>query len=167
MALRCRGSCSLFSPIAQKMRDNSGTSTSDWFLQLKSEWQQWPETPALISRIRTSSSHHTPHRYSDSVEGKGQGRAKSLKRFTPLTPLGSPKCDIAEQHHPIRDRYRCDDNSPGSETGKTNIDCYSKSKSATSALSPGPKASARQGPEHSRRLNRSSMNRIVADDMLP
>jgi hypothetical protein len=123
--------------------------------------------PALIPRIHTSFSHHNPRRCSDSVEGKEQGRAKSLKRFTPLTPLGSPKCDIAEQHHPIRDMYRCDDNSPGSQTGKTNIDCYSKSKSATSALSPGPKASARQGPGVDRRRNRSRMNRIVADDMLP
>ena len=30
--------------------------------------QQRPETPALIRRIHTSSSHHTPHRCSDSAE---------------------------------------------------------------------------------------------------
>ena len=42
-----------------------------------------------------------------------------------------------------------------------------KSKSATSALRPGPKAKAMQGPGVSRRRNRSRMNRIVADDMLP
>ena len=35
---------------------------------LTTEWQQRPETPALISRIHTSSSHHTHHQRSDSAE---------------------------------------------------------------------------------------------------
>ena len=60
--------CTSFSPIAQKLRDKSGTSTSDLFLQLETKWQQRPETPALIRRIHTSSSHHTPHQCSDSAE---------------------------------------------------------------------------------------------------
>ena len=63
-----RLSCTSFSPIAQKLRDKSGTSTSDLFLQLGTKWQQRPETPVLISRIHTSSSHHTPHQCSDSAE---------------------------------------------------------------------------------------------------
>ena len=61
-------SCTSFTPVAQKMRDNSGTSPSNLFLQLKTEWQQRPETPALIRRIHTSSSHHTPHQCTDSAE---------------------------------------------------------------------------------------------------
>ncbi|ABB34862.1 hypothetical protein Syncc9605_1105 [Synechococcus sp. CC9605] len=50
------------------MRDSSGTSPSDLFQQLGAKWQQWPETPALISRIHTSSCHHAPHQCSDSAE---------------------------------------------------------------------------------------------------
>ena len=50
------------------MRDNSGISHSDRFQQLSAKRQQRPETPALISRIHTSSSHHTPHQSSDSAE---------------------------------------------------------------------------------------------------
>ena len=61
-------SCTTSRPVAQKTRDNSGTSPSGLFLQLRAKWQQRPETPALISRIHTSSSHHTPHQCSDSAE---------------------------------------------------------------------------------------------------
>ena len=62
------GSCTPSSPIAQKTRDNSGTSPSNLLLRLRAKWQQRPETPALIRRIHTSSSHHTPHQCSDSAE---------------------------------------------------------------------------------------------------
>ena len=63
-----RINCTSFSPIAQKLRDKSGTSTSDLFLQLETKWQQRPETPALIRRIHTSSSHHAPLQCSDSAQ---------------------------------------------------------------------------------------------------
>ena len=53
--------------IAPNSGDNSGTSPSDLFLQLRAKWQQRPETPALIRRIHTSSSHHTLSQRSDSV----------------------------------------------------------------------------------------------------
>ena len=61
-------SCTPLIPVAQNPRDKSGTNPSDLFLQLISSWQQRPETPALIRRIHTSSSHHTPHQCSDSAE---------------------------------------------------------------------------------------------------
>ena len=44
-----RINCTSFSPIAQKLRDKSGTSTSDLFLQLETKWQQRPEIPFLVS----------------------------------------------------------------------------------------------------------------------
>jgi len=74
------------------MRDNSGTSTSDWFLQLKSEWQQRPETPALIRRIHTSSSHHTPHRCSDSAEEwirRGSNHPPRRRTAPPARPVAA------------------------------------------------------------------------------
>ncbi len=60
-------SCTPLIPVAQNPRDKSGTSPSDLFRQLIAKWQQRPETPALIRRIQTSSSHHTPHQCSDSA----------------------------------------------------------------------------------------------------
>ena len=62
------GSYTPLVPVAQKTRDNSRTSPSDLFLQLGAKWQQRPETPVLISRIHTSSSHHAPHQCSDFTE---------------------------------------------------------------------------------------------------
>ena len=62
------GSCTPSSPIAQKTRDNSGTSPSNLLLRLRAKWQQRPETPVLISRIHTSSSHHAPLQCSDSAQ---------------------------------------------------------------------------------------------------
>ena len=61
--------CTPVIPVAQNSRENSGTSpSSDLLPELKGKWQQRPETPALIRRIHTSSSHHTPHQCSDSAE---------------------------------------------------------------------------------------------------
>ena len=62
------GSCTPSSPIAQKTRDNSGTSPSNLLLRLRAKRQQRPETPVLISRIHTSSSHHAPLQCSDSAQ---------------------------------------------------------------------------------------------------
>ena len=42
--------------------------TFDLFLQLRIKWQQRAETPTLINRIHTSSSHHTVHQCSNSAE---------------------------------------------------------------------------------------------------
>ena len=61
------GSCTPLVLVAQNPRDNSGTSPSDLFLQIRAKWQQRPETPVLVSRIHTSSSHHARHQCSDSV----------------------------------------------------------------------------------------------------
>ena len=87
-----RLSCTSFSPIAQKLRDKSGTSTSDLFLQLETKWQQRPETPALIRRIHTSSSHHTPDQCSDSAEESIRPGSKHplRPRTAPLSRLPPP-----------------------------------------------------------------------------
>ena len=61
-------SCTPVNPVAQKTRDNSGTSTSDLLPRLIAKWQQRPETPALIRRIHTSSSHLAPHQFGDSAK---------------------------------------------------------------------------------------------------
>ena len=86
------GSCTLLIPVAQNSRDNSGTSPSDLFLQLIAKWQQRPETPALIRRIHTSSSHHAPHQCSDSAEEWIKPRSNHpLRRRTapPATPVAA------------------------------------------------------------------------------
>ena len=81
-------SCPSSRPVAQKMGDNSGTSPSDLFQQLRAKRQQRPETPVLICRIHTSSSHHAPHQCSDSAEewirpgGKHQPRRKTAPPAT-------------------------------------------------------------------------------------
>ena len=62
------GSCTPLIPVAQNPRDKSGTSPSHLLQQLRPKWQQRPETPVLISRIHTSSSHYGPHQCSDSAE---------------------------------------------------------------------------------------------------
>ena len=82
--------CSMLPSVAPKTRDNSGTSPSDLFQQLKAKWQQRPETPVLISRIHTSSSHHTPHRCSDSAEEwiRPESNHPLLRRTAPpATPV--------------------------------------------------------------------------------
>ena len=91
-----RLSCTSFSPIAQKLRDKSGTSPSDLFLQLGAKWQQRPETPALISRIHTSSSHHAPHQCSISAEEWIRPEANH-----PLGPRTAPLARLppTHQHH--------------------------------------------------------------------
>ena len=86
------GSCTPSSPIAQKTRDNSGTSPSNLLLRLRAKRQQRPETPALIRRIHTSSSHHAPHRCSDSAEEWIKpGSNDPLRRRTapPATPVAA------------------------------------------------------------------------------
>ena len=65
---------------------------SDLFLQLETKWQQRPETPSLIRRIHTSSSHHTPHRCSDSAEEwiKPGSNHPLRPRTAPLSRLPPP-----------------------------------------------------------------------------
>ena len=68
----------------------SGTSPSDLFVQLKAKWQQRPETPVLISRIHTSSSHHAPHQCSDSAEEwvrPGSNHPLQHRTAAPATPV--------------------------------------------------------------------------------
>ena len=55
-------------PVAQNPRANSGIILLNQLQSNSPKWQQRPETPALISRIHTSSSHHAPHQCSDSAE---------------------------------------------------------------------------------------------------
>ena len=96
------GSCTPSSPIAQKTRDNSRTSPSDLFQELGTKWQQRPETPVLIRRIHTSSSHHTPHQCSDSAEEwirPGSNHPLRRRRGPPtrnccrsIQPLGTSDC---------------------------------------------------------------------------
>jgi len=78
------------SPIAQNPGKNSGTSPSDRFLQLRTNWQQRPETPALISRIHTSASHHIPDQCSDSAEESIRPRANHPPRRHELTASITP-----------------------------------------------------------------------------
>ena len=93
------GNCTPLIPVAQNSRDKSGTSPSDLFLQQRAKWQQRPETPTLISRIHTSSSHHTPHQYGDSAEewiSSGANHPPQRRRGPPtrnccrsIQPLGT------------------------------------------------------------------------------
>ena len=78
--------CTPVIPVTQRSRDNSGTSPSDVLPQLIAKWQQRPETPALISRHHTSSSHDASiNAVILQRNGSGQGQT---------THSG------AEQHHP-------------------------------------------------------------------
>ena len=82
--------CTPVIPVTQRSRDNSGTSPSDVLPQLIAKWQQRPETPALISRHHTSSSHDATHQCSDSAEEWIRpGSNHPLRRRTapPATPV--------------------------------------------------------------------------------
>ena len=85
--------CSTLPSVAPKTRDNSGTSPSDLFQQLKAKRQQRPETPALIRRIHTSSSHLAPHQCSDSAEEwikPGSNQPLRHRTAPPATPVATP-----------------------------------------------------------------------------
>ena len=64
--------------------------------QLRAKWQQRPETPALISRTHTNSSHHTRHQCSDSAL---EWISKAL--------TGAQRCLLAPQD-PHRVLWRCE-----------------------------------------------------------
>ena len=81
-------SCTPLIPVAQKTRDNSGTSPSNRLHQLGLERQQRADTLTLIRRIHTRSSHHAPHQCSDSAEEW-------------IMPMANSH-PSAEQHHPPR-----------------------------------------------------------------
>ena len=94
------GSCTPSSPIAQKTRDNSGTSPSNLLLRLRAKRQQRPETPALIRRIHTSSSHHTPHQCSDSAEEW----IRTESNHTPRRRRGPPTRNYCRSIQPLSTR---------------------------------------------------------------
>ena len=94
------GSCTPLIPVAQNSSDNSGTSPSNPFQKQRTKWQQRPETPALICRIHTSSSHLAPHQCSDSAEEWIRPASNHpLRRRTapPATPV--PANSPATQGH--------------------------------------------------------------------
>ena len=97
------------------MRDSSETSPSHLFQQLGANWQQRPETPALIRRIHTSSSHHTPHQCSDSAEEWIRPEANH-----PLRPRTAPLARLppTHQHHwSIPQMRECSRRHPPSKEG--------------------------------------------------
>ena len=63
-----RLSCTSFSPIAQKMRDNTGTNPFRSVPVTGTQAAAAARNPTLIRRIHTSSSHHASHQWSDSAE---------------------------------------------------------------------------------------------------
>ena len=80
-----------FCLVAQKTLDNSGIWPLKPLQSNIARWQQRPETPTLISRIHTSSSHHAPRQCSDSAEEwirPGSNHPPRRKTAPPATPVG-------------------------------------------------------------------------------
>ena len=81
-------------PNCTKFQRELSDKPSNRFQQLRARWQQRPETPALISRIHTSSSHHAPHQCSDSAEewirpGSNHPPRRKKERHTTNSRLNS------------------------------------------------------------------------------
>ena len=90
--------CTPVIPVAQNSTENSGTSpSSDLLPELKGKWQQRPETSALIRRIHTSSSHHSPHQCSVSAEKwirPGSNHPSRRRTAPPTTPVDASSTEI-------------------------------------------------------------------------
>ena len=98
--LRTRESlnCTCKYQTAAAVGDTRGTNTPDPSYSKGLKKHQRPATPALIHRIHTSSSHHTPHQCSDSAEAwiKTGAIHQNRRRTAIPTTTGATRSTTAE-----------------------------------------------------------------------